>query len=201
MGGSSSSMSLGGGTGASPAASTAGGAASGAAMGTMLMPGWGTAAGAVLGGAMGYMGSRSTNSGLQASGNAAANATLQQYAQIRKSATVERTKRQQAARQIGGFLRARAADFGLGGSGTTLALDIQSDVDAAYSEDVLELDLADALERARLGLSSTLTEVRNSKRNVGLDAATSGLSGASSGLALGKGIQDMRDADDDKETR
>jgi hypothetical protein len=43
---------------ANPALSAAGGALSGAAAGSMILPGWGTAAGALIGGAAGYLGSR-----------------------------------------------------------------------------------------------------------------------------------------------
>lgn len=45
------------GGGPSPAMGALGGAASGAAMGTMVMPGWGTAGGALIGGLMGLLGS------------------------------------------------------------------------------------------------------------------------------------------------
>lgn len=63
------------------------GAASGAAMGTMLMPGWGTAIGAVAGAAMGVMGSVANNKNAKKTEEARRIARDQQIAENRRRAT------------------------------------------------------------------------------------------------------------------
>jgi hypothetical protein len=63
------------------------GAASGAAMGTMLMPGWGTAIGAVAGAAMGVVGSITNNKNARKSEEARRIARDQQITENRRRAT------------------------------------------------------------------------------------------------------------------
>ncbi len=69
------------------AGAAVGGAASGAAMGTMLMPGWGTAIGAVAGAAMGVLGSVTNNKNAKKTEEARRIARDQQITENRRRAT------------------------------------------------------------------------------------------------------------------
>lgn len=122
------------------------------------------------------------------------NAAAISEAQLKEQAQVERTKRIMEAERVKGRLRVLAAASGFGSKdGSYENLLTNADLEEGLNLKLLDTNLQNQLNRVRSGAAADLNALRNAGNGaiIGSTAGafSSGLSGYSSGLQIGRSIQ------------
>lgn len=117
-------------------------------------------------------------------------AAATQTKQLEDAATVEREKRIQEQRRISARLRVAAGESGLSlGSGTSLALQNQTESDLDRNLGLIDQNLENQSLRVQSGAEANIASLQSSLQNPLLSGFSGGLGGASTGLQIGGALQ------------
>lgn len=123
--------------------------------------------------------------------------SAQQSAQLEreaatKSADLEMRQRRNEADRIRGLISVSAAERGVGMGGSVEALQRQADYDQALNEAVIDTNLYYQTKGIEQGYKATTNRLRSQGAMPVVQALLGGLSGFSTGLQIGNGLQSMR---------
>ncbi len=138
------------------------------------------------------MAARSQNKAIEQQMDAQAKAAGIQQQQLTQQAAVEQTQREREADAIRGRIRVANAESGFGtGGGTFGALMQQADFDEAFNLQILDNNLSNNLAAVKTGADANLASLESKTQNVLLQGITGAIGGASTGLSLGQGINNI----------
>lgn len=153
------------------------------------------AASAVAAGGASYYSAQQQNKAAKRAAGAQYQAAQVQTKQLEDQAALERIKRLREMASIEGRVKVSAAGAGLASdNGSFAALGQQAQGDATENLAILQKNVANQKASIASGLQVNLDQLAMQKRTPGLDAFSGFVGGASTGLSIGSGIQNINNA-------
>lgn len=149
--------------------------------------------GTILGAGTSVAGARAQNKAIDRSIKAEEKAASTQAQQVREAADLRREQRIRESRLAAGRIAASAGERGVGLTGSLAALDRQVAVDTAFNLSILGRNEQNQVRRIQSGLNANITALDARKPSPFLSLVDGGAGGFSSGLTIGKGLEELRD--------